>query len=79
MWRRVTLGVLVALAAAWVLTCTGGSPPATAARPLAASPQPRPGAVSQDCHIHSRVTVDRSPAIMILLRICNRPVTASAP
>ena len=67
MRRRVTLGVLVAVVAGWVLSGVGGPP-------RAAAGQPRPGAaISQGCHIHSRVTVDRSAAIVILLRTCDRP------
>ena len=77
MWRRVALGVIVALAAGWVLTGVGGPSPATAARgsnAWAGQGPPRPqNAVSNNCRLHARVTIDRSPAVMVALRICTRP------
>ena len=74
----MALGVLVALAAGGVLTGAGASPPATAARGATGSawagpPQSRMNAVSNGCRLHARVTVDRSAAVMIALRICMRP------
>ena len=77
MVRRVVLGAVVALAAGWVLTGAGGSPPARSAEPapvVAANVPPHPDrATSSECTLHARVTVDRSPAVMVALRICLRP------
>jgi hypothetical protein len=73
----MALGVLVALTAGGLLTGVGASPSATAARgatgsPWGGPPHSRP-VVSNECRLHARVTVDRSSAVMVALRICMRP------
>ena len=76
MWRRIALGAVVALAAGALLTGVGTSPPASATPGATGSPWGGPPqsrlAMSNGCRIHARVTVDRSSAVMVALRICMR-------